>query len=79
MKCSINFFLGRFALSMHLEQHDLQVELRRIADFEGDQISQMTLLSSCDVVVLPVESRSIKAQARIQMLNDADCADLRVR
>ncbi|MES0360355.1 MAG: hypothetical protein ABUK20_05520 [Anaerolineales bacterium] len=64
---------------MHSEQHDLQVELRRSAVFEGDQISQMALLSDCDVVVLPVENRTIKAQARIQMLNDADCADLRVR
>jgi hypothetical protein len=64
---------------MHLEQHDLQVELRRSAVFEGDRISQMALLSSCDVVVLPVESRSIKAQARIEILNDVDCAILLVR
>jgi hypothetical protein len=64
---------------MHSEQYDLPVEFRRTADFEGDRISQMAMLSGCDVVVLPVESRSIKAASLIDMLNEADCAVLLVR
>ena len=64
---------------MHSEQHDLQVVIRRIADFEGDRISQMTILSGCDVVVLPVESQSFDADSLIDMLNEADCAVLLVR
>ena len=79
LECSVKFYLSRFALSMHSEQHDLQVVIRRIADFEGGRISQMAMLSGCDVVVLPVESRSIKAAALIDMLNEADCAVLLVR
>jgi ferritin-like protein len=55
------------------------VEFRRTADFEGDRISQMAMLSGCDVVVLPVESQSIDADSLIDMLNEADCAILLVR
>ena len=61
------------------EQYDLQVEFRHTADFEGDRISQMAMLSGCDVVVLPVESQSFNADSLIDMLNEADCAILLVR
>ena len=61
------------------EQLGLQVEFRSTADFEGSRLSQLAMLSGCDVVVLPVESRSIKTEALIEMLNEADCAVLLVR
>lgn len=61
------------------EQNDLQVEFRHTADFEGDRISQMAMLSGCDVVVLPVESQTFDEDSLINMLNETDCAVLLVR
>lgn len=60
-------------------QSDQQVEFRRTADFEGNRISQMAMLSGCDVVVLPVESQSFDPESLVTMLNEADCAVLLVR
>jgi len=58
---------------------DLQVEFRHTPDFQGDRISQLAMISGCDVVVMPVESQSFDADSLVALLNEADCAVLLVR
>ncbi len=58
---------------------DLQVEFRHAPDFEGDRISQLAMISGCDVVVMPVESQLFDADSLVALLNEADCAVLLVR
>lgn len=56
-----------------------QVEFRHAPDFEGDRISQMAMISGCDVVVMPVESKKFDTESLVSLLNEADCAVLLVR
>ena len=58
---------------------DLQVEFRHAPDFQGDRISQLAMISGCDVVVMPVESQSFDADSLVALLNEADCGVLLVR
>jgi nucleotide-binding universal stress UspA family protein len=61
------------------DQLDVPVEFRHARDFKGDRLSQMAMINGCDVVVMPVESRTFDAESLVEMLNEADCAVLLVR
>jgi nucleotide-binding universal stress UspA family protein len=55
------------------------VEFRWAANIKGNRVSQMAMISGCDVVVLPAVSDSFDPDALLSMLDEADCAVLLVR
>lgn len=62
-----------------IEPSDLQVVFRHAAEFAGERISHLAMVSGCDVVVMPVESSSFDPDSLIDVLNETDCAVLLVR
>lgn len=58
---------------------DLMIKFRWVADIQGDRISQLALISNCDVVVLPARSELFDPETLVAMLDRADCAVLLVR
>lgn len=61
------------------QEDELTLEFRWVTSIQGDRISQLALISNCDVIVLPTKSRRFEAENLITMLNGADCAVLLVR
>lgn len=61
------------------QEDELTLEFRWVTSIQGDRISQLALISDCDVIVLPTKSRRFEAENLIAMLNGADCAVLLVR
>lgn len=62
-----------------LESDDLSVNFRWVADIHGDRISQLAMISNCDVVVMPAQSDQFDPKTLVEMLDKADCAVLLVR
>jgi nucleotide-binding universal stress UspA family protein len=62
-----------------LQDEDLQINFRWATDIHGDRISQLAMISNCDVVVLPAQSEQFDPEALVAMLDKADCAVLLVR
>ncbi len=62
-----------------IRDDELQISFRWAADIQGDRISQLALISDCDVVVLPAQSQQFDPETLIAMLDKADCAVLLVR
>jgi nucleotide-binding universal stress UspA family protein len=58
---------------------ELKINFRWAADIQGDRISQLALVSNCDVVVLPAQSEQFDPETLVAMLDRADCAVLLVR
>ena len=58
---------------------ELMIKFRWVADIQGDRISQLALISNCDVVVLPARSEQFDPETLVAMLDRADCAVLLVR
>ena len=56
-----------------------EIKFRWSADIQGDRISQLALISDCDVVVLPAQSDQFDPESLVAMLDRADCAVLLVR
>ena len=63
----------------NLESDDLSVNFRWVADIHGDRISQLAMISNCDVVVMPAQSDQFDPKTLVEMLDKADCAVLLVR
>lgn len=61
------------------EDDDQTIKFRWSADIQGDRISQLALISDCDVVVLPAQSDQFDPETLVAMLDRADCAVLLVR
>jgi nucleotide-binding universal stress UspA family protein len=62
-----------------LESDDLSINFRWVADVHGDRISQLAMISNCDVVVMPAQSEQFDPKTLVEMLDKADCAVLLVR
>jgi nucleotide-binding universal stress UspA family protein len=62
-----------------LKDDDLQINFRWATDIHGDRISQLAMISNCDVVVLPAQSEKFDPETLVAMLDKADCAVLLVR
>jgi nucleotide-binding universal stress UspA family protein len=62
-----------------LESDKNEVEFRWAVSIKGNRISQLAMISGCDVVVIPAVSDSFDPDALLTMLNEADCAVLLVR
>jgi nucleotide-binding universal stress UspA family protein len=58
---------------------NLQIQFLHAPDFKGERISQLAMMSGCDIVVIPVESQSFDPESLVEMLNEAECAVLLVR
>lgn len=56
-----------------------KISFRWSADIQGSRISQLALISDCDVVVLPAQTEHFDPDALVAMLDKADCAVLLVR
>ncbi len=73
------------ALKLEKEIKDLfqgdeqNMKFRWSADIQGDRISQLALISDCDLVVLPARSDKFDPETLVAMLDKADCAVLLVR
>ena len=62
-----------------LKDDDLQINFRWTTDIHGDRISHLAMISNCDVVVLPAQSKKFDPETLVAMLEKADCAVLLVR
>ena len=62
-----------------LQNDELKIKFRWVADIRGDRISQLALISNCDVVVLPAQGEQFDPETLVAMLDRADCAVLLVR
>jgi nucleotide-binding universal stress UspA family protein len=62
-----------------IEAQDFQVRFRWIDDLEGKRISNMALISGCDIVILAAQSEHFHPQAIVSMVEETDCAVLLVR
>jgi nucleotide-binding universal stress UspA family protein len=62
-----------------IKDDEMKLDFRWVNSIQGDRISQLALLSCCDLVVLPTKSERFETENLISMLNDADCAVLLVR
>jgi nucleotide-binding universal stress UspA family protein len=58
---------------------ELDIRFRWVPDIQGDRISQLAMISNCDVVVLPAQSEQFDPETLVAMLDRADCAVLLVR
>jgi nucleotide-binding universal stress UspA family protein len=61
------------------KEYEINLDFRWVTSIQGDRISQLALISDCDIVVLPTKSRRFETENLITMLNNADCAVLLVR
>lgn len=66
-------------LSTWIEEQDFQIQFRWVSDLKGKRISNLALISGCDIVVLPAQSEHFQPQTIISMVESADCAVLLVR
>lgn len=62
-----------------VEEYDQLVEFRWLSDIKGDRLPHLAYISSCDVVVLPTDSKFFDPESLVAMLNKADCAVMLVR
>jgi nucleotide-binding universal stress UspA family protein len=61
------------------QSDELKIKFRWVVDIKGDRISQLALISNCDVVVMPAQSEEFDPETLVTMLDKADCAVLLVR
>lgn len=54
-------------------------KFRWVVNIKGNRVSQLAMISGCDVVVLPADTESFEPEALLDILNEADCAVLLVR
>ncbi len=66
-------------IQTRFQEEEINLDFRWVTNIQGDRISQLALISNCDVVVLPTKSHRFDTENLITMLNDADCAVLLVR
>lgn len=66
-------------IQTRFQEEEINLDFRWVTNLQGDRISQLALISNCDVVVLPTKSHRFDTEDVINMLNDADCAVLLVR
>ena len=61
------------------QEDEINLDFRWTTKIQGDRISQLALISGCDVVVIPTKSGRFEPENLVAMLDDADCAVLLVR
>ena len=66
-------------LATWIEAQDFEVQFRWVDDLKGKRISNIALLSGCDIVILAAQSEHFHPQAIVSMVEEADCAVLLVR
>ena len=62
-----------------IEQQEFTVQFRWVNNMTGNRISNIALVSGCDLVVMPAESELLQPETIISMIENADCAVLLVR
>jgi nucleotide-binding universal stress UspA family protein len=66
-------------LGAWIDEQEFQIQFRWVDDLKGKRISNMALISGCDIVILPAQSKHFHPKAIISMVKNADCAVLLVR
>lgn len=66
-------------LAPWIEAQDFQVRFRWVDDLEGKRISNIALISGCDIVILAAQSEHFHPREIVSIVEDADCAVLLVR
>jgi hypothetical protein len=66
-------------LASWIEEQEFRIQFRWVNDLHGQRISNMALISGCDIVILPAQSAHFQPKAIISMVENADCAVLLVR
>lgn len=67
------------SLGAWIEEQDFQVRFRWVNDLKGKRISNLALVSGCDLVILAAKSKHFEPHAIVSMVENADCAVLLVR
>jgi nucleotide-binding universal stress UspA family protein len=67
------------SLGAWIEEQDFQVRFRWVNDLKGKRISNLALVSGCDLVILAAKSKYFEPHAIVSMVENADCAVLLVR
>jgi len=66
-------------LAAWIEEQEFNIKFRWVNDLHGQRISNMALISGCDIVILPAHSAHFQPKAIISMVENANCAVLLVR
>jgi hypothetical protein len=57
-----------------IEEQVLAIIYRWMSDLKGIHITNMALISGCEIVIKPVQSKHFQPEAIIKMVENADCA-----
>jgi nucleotide-binding universal stress UspA family protein len=62
-----------------IQEQDFEIHFRWVSDLKGKRISNIALLSGCEIIVLPAKSERFQPDSILSMVENADCAVLLVR